>query len=43
VLDTYGNYREVVIPDAGHGPHLDQPDAFRAALLPHLDAGTTPS
>jgi pimeloyl-ACP methyl ester carboxylesterase len=40
VLDTYGNYREVVIPDAGHGPHLDQPDAFRAALLPHLQAPT---
>jgi pimeloyl-ACP methyl ester carboxylesterase len=36
VLDTYGHYREVVIPDSGHGPHLDQPDAFRAALVEHL-------
>ncbi|MET8638675.1 alpha/beta hydrolase [Streptomyces sp. NPDC004074] len=38
VLDTYGNYREVVIPDSGHGPHLDQPEAFRAALVEHLEA-----
>jgi pimeloyl-ACP methyl ester carboxylesterase len=36
VLDTYGDYREVVIPDSGHGPHLDQPAAFRAALVEHL-------
>ena len=36
VLGTYGNYREVVIPDSGHGPHLDQPAAFRATLVAHL-------
>lgn len=36
VLDTYGNYREVVIPDSGHAPHLDQPAAFRAALVKQL-------
>jgi pimeloyl-ACP methyl ester carboxylesterase len=40
VLDGYasagGRYREVVIEDAGHGPHLDQPAAFRAALTEHL-------
>jgi pimeloyl-ACP methyl ester carboxylesterase len=36
VLDTYGNYREVVIPDSSHAPHLDQPAAFRAALVEHL-------
>ncbi|HEY6500802.1 MAG TPA: alpha/beta hydrolase [Streptosporangiaceae bacterium] len=43
VLDGYaaagGRYREVVIADSGHGPHLDQPEKFRAALGEHL-AGT---
>lgn len=29
-------YREVVIADSGHGPHLDQPAQFRAALAGHL-------
>jgi pimeloyl-ACP methyl ester carboxylesterase len=38
VLDTYGAYREVVVEDSGHGPHLDQPAAFRAALLTHLSS-----
>jgi pimeloyl-ACP methyl ester carboxylesterase len=33
-----GRYREVAIPDSGHGPHLDQPERFRAALLEHLAA-----
>jgi pimeloyl-ACP methyl ester carboxylesterase len=36
VLDGYaaagGRYREVVIPGSGHGPHLDQPEQFLAAL-----------
>ena len=40
VLDGYaaagGRYREVVIADSGHGPHLDQPEKFRAALGEHL-------
>ncbi|MBX6386892.1 MAG: alpha/beta hydrolase [Microbispora sp.] len=36
VLERYGNYREVVIEGAGHGPHLDKPGEFRAALLDHL-------
>jgi pimeloyl-ACP methyl ester carboxylesterase len=40
VLDGYaqagGRYRETVIQDSGHGPHLDQPEQFRAALLAHL-------
>ena len=31
-----GQYREVVIEDAGHGPHLDQPDQFLAELTAHL-------
>src|SRR6202035_2094580 len=40
VLDGYaaagGRYREVVIEDAGHGPHLDQPERFLAELAGHL-------
>jgi pimeloyl-ACP methyl ester carboxylesterase len=40
VLDGYaaagGRYREIVIQDSGHGPHLDQPEQFHAALLDHL-------
>ncbi len=31
-----GRYREVVIEDSGHGPHLDQPERFRAELAGHL-------
>jgi pimeloyl-ACP methyl ester carboxylesterase len=42
VLDGYaaagGRYREVVIDDAGHGPHLDQPERFNAELAGHLAA-----
>ncbi|KAA9375312.1 alpha/beta hydrolase [Microbispora cellulosiformans] len=36
VLERYGAYREVVVEGAGHGPHLDRPAEFRAALLAHL-------
>ncbi len=40
VLDRYaangGRYQEVVIADAGHSPHIEQPEAFMAALLKHL-------
>ena len=40
VLDGYaaagGRYREVVIDDAGHGPHLEQPERFLAELHQHL-------
>lgn len=36
VLDRYGVYREVAIEGSGHGPHLDRPEEFRAALLAHL-------
>ena len=40
LLDGYaaagGRYREVVIEDSGHGPQLDQPAGFRAALAEHL-------
>lgn len=42
VLDGYaaagGSYREAVIEDAGHGPHLDQPEEFLAELTAHLAA-----
>jgi pimeloyl-ACP methyl ester carboxylesterase len=40
VLNGYavagGRYREVVIEDAGHGPHLDQPERFLGELADHL-------
>ena len=40
VLEDYaaagGRYRETVIADSGHGPHLDQPGQFRAALVRQL-------
>jgi pimeloyl-ACP methyl ester carboxylesterase len=40
VLNGYavagGRYREAVIEDAGHGPHLDQPGQFLAQLRDHL-------
>jgi len=40
LLDGYaasgGRYRETVIKDSGHGPHLDQPEQFLAALTRHL-------
>ena len=34
-----GQYREAVIEDAGHGPHLDQPEQFLAELTTHLSSG----
>jgi pimeloyl-ACP methyl ester carboxylesterase len=41
VLDAYaangGYYREVVLPDCGHSPHIEQPQAFNATLLAFLD------
>ena len=33
---TGGRYREVVVEDAGHGPHPDQPEQFQAELTAHL-------
>lgn len=42
LLDAYqehgGSYREVVIPDCGHSPHIEQPGAFEDLVLPFLDA-----
>ena len=41
VLDRYaaggGTYREVVLPDVGHSPHVERPQEFVVALLEHLD------
>jgi pimeloyl-ACP methyl ester carboxylesterase len=39
VLDRYGDYREVVIEGAGHGPHLDQPTIFLDTLTTFLADG----
>lgn len=40
VLDAYraagGSYREVVLPDVGHSPHVEAPEAFNTALLEFL-------
>jgi len=40
VLERYaaagGSFREVVLADCGHTPFVEQPDAFLAALVPHL-------
>jgi pimeloyl-ACP methyl ester carboxylesterase len=42
VLERYaaagGAYRELALPDCGHSPHLEQPDAVLAALLEHIGA-----
>jgi len=42
VLDRYqangGSYREVVITDAGHSPHIEKPEEFAKALLTFLEA-----
>jgi pimeloyl-ACP methyl ester carboxylesterase len=44
VLDAYaaggGRYDEVALAGSGHGPHLDRPEEFRAALVEHLDRAT---
>lgn len=42
VLEEYaaagGAYREVVFEDAGHSPHLEDPERFREELLAHVAA-----
>jgi pimeloyl-ACP methyl ester carboxylesterase len=40
VLDRYaasgGRYREVLLPEVGHSPHVERPHEFAVALLEHL-------
>jgi pimeloyl-ACP methyl ester carboxylesterase len=40
VLDRYaasgGRYREALLPDVGHSPHIERPQEFAVALLEHL-------
>lgn len=47
VLDRYraagGSYEEVVIAECGHSPHVEQPEAFRAALWRFLAAAGPPA
>lgn len=42
VLEHYaasgGQYREIVLTDCGHSPHIEQPAAFQAALFEFLTA-----
>jgi pimeloyl-ACP methyl ester carboxylesterase len=37
VLEAYqaagGSYREIVLPDVGHAPHIEAPEKFRAELI----------
>lgn len=32
ILEQYGNFREVVIADAGHTPYIEKPEEFMSAL-----------
>ncbi len=40
MLDAYrangGSYEELILPDAGHSPHLEKPDLFQAAFFKHI-------
>lgn len=42
VLETYrghgGRYREEVLTECGHSPHIEQPEAFRALVFDFLRA-----
>ncbi len=44
VLDEYaasgGGYREEVIPDCGHSPHVERPEVFRRLLFDFLETHT---
>jgi pimeloyl-ACP methyl ester carboxylesterase len=35
-LERYGRYREVVLDDCGHSPHLEYPAEFQRLLAGHL-------
>ncbi|MEU6718520.1 alpha/beta hydrolase [Nonomuraea sp. NPDC046802] len=36
VLERYGRYREAVIDDCGHSPHIEHPQTFLRLLTAHL-------
>ncbi|UBU12346.1 alpha/beta fold hydrolase [Nonomuraea gerenzanensis] len=36
VLERYGRYRERVLDDCGHSPHLEHPEQFQHLLAEHL-------
>ncbi|GAA2817511.1 alpha/beta fold hydrolase [Nonomuraea rubra] len=36
VLERYGRYREAVLDDCGHSPHLEYPEEFQRLLAEHL-------
>lgn len=36
VLERYGPYTEVVLPECGHSPHLEYPAEFQRLLVEHL-------
>ena len=36
-----GAYREVALPDTGHTPYIEKPEAFREAFFEHLAVGDT--
>ncbi|MEO3872569.1 alpha/beta hydrolase [Nonomuraea sp. B12E4] len=36
VLERYGRYREAVLDDCGHSPHLEHPAEFRRLLTDHF-------
>ncbi|MFG2076656.1 alpha/beta fold hydrolase [Nonomuraea maritima] len=36
VLERYGHYREVVLDDCGHSPHLEHPAEFQRLLADHV-------
>ncbi len=46
VLDRYraggGRVTELLVPDCGHSPHLEAPEAFTAALLEHIEPDRSP-
>jgi pimeloyl-ACP methyl ester carboxylesterase len=35
-LERYGPYREVVVDDCGHSPHLEHPEEFQRLLAEHI-------
>jgi pimeloyl-ACP methyl ester carboxylesterase len=38
VLDRYGPYREVIVPECGHVPYIEKPNDFDEAFHAHLAA-----